>query len=222
MSILNRLIPNRHVTDAVLAEIWADSAFRQAQGRPEEGRGTAAGAVVAHPHLQSCDACLARYSEFCAWADALRDEDLAAADAAFTVDRLAAQQSQILRRLETLERPARVIAFPKFAQPTAGTRSVAYRWVAAAAAAGLVIGVALGHWLDLSHRFNQPVSPIETQMVTSAPPAADTRLQTVNAISDEALLSDLEDAVAMQPSVGPLRAIDAITPRSRDFVRSRR
>ena len=204
MSILDPLIPNRHVTDAALAEIWAD----------------AAGAESTHPHLQSCDACRARYAEFCAWADAVRDEDLAAADAAFPADRLAAQQAQILRRLETLERPARVIAFPKFAQPASGTRAVAYRWVAAAAAAGLVIGVALGHWLDLSHRFNQP-APAQ-QIVTSAPPAADTRLQTVNAISDEALLSDLEEAAAMQPSVGPLRAIDAITPRSRDFVQSRR
>jgi len=152
----------------------------------------------------------------------VRTEDLAAADAAFPAERLAAQQSQILRRLEALERPARVIAFPKFAQPVSGGRSVAYRWVAAAAAAGLVIGVALGQWLDLSQRFDRQPAVAETQLVASPPASSDVRLQTASAISDDALLSDLEASAAMHPSVAPLRAIDALTPRSRDFVQRRR
>ena len=42
-------------------------------------------------------------------ADTMRDD----ADAMLTSDRLATQQAQIARRLEALDRPARVIAFPK-------------------------------------------------------------------------------------------------------------
>ncbi len=38
-------------------------------------------------------------------------------DELFPPERLAAQHAQIFRRLEAAERPARVIAFPKFAQP---------------------------------------------------------------------------------------------------------
>jgi predicted anti-sigma-YlaC factor YlaD len=208
VSILDRMIPNRHVADAVLAEIWAES--------------VASGTPAAHQHLQTCAECRARYDELCVWAQSVRTEDLAAADAAFPAERLAAQQSQILRRLEALERPARVIAFPKFAQPVSGGRSVAYRWVAAAAAAGLVIGVALGQWLDLSQRFDRQPAVAETQLVASPPASSDVRLQTASAISDDALLSDLEASAAMHPSVAPLRAIDALTPRSRDFVQRRR
>ena len=55
-----------------------------------------------------------------------RDDALAEADDVFPAERLAAQQAQILRRLEALERPARVIAFPKLPQP-AVTRPVAVR-----------------------------------------------------------------------------------------------
>ena len=204
MSILDRLIPNRHLSDAALAEVWAAAA---------------AGAEPAlHPHLRICATCQSRYDGFTVWAQEIRAEDVAAADAAFPAERLAAQQSQILRRLEALERPARVIAFPKFAQPVSSTRSVAFRWVGAAAAAGLVIGLGLGQWLDLSHRFEAENRAARIDMAVPTPPPTEGRLQTASAISDEALLSDLEESAALQPSVAPLRAIDMFTPRSRDFV----
>ncbi len=73
-----------------------------------------------------------------------------AADEAFPAERLAAQQSQILRRLEQIDEPARVIAFPAATwarlprSPRA--RRVAPAWVGVAAAAGLVIGV--DRWPD--------------------------------------------------------------------------
>ncbi len=69
-----------------------------------------------------------------------------AADAVFPPEQLAAQQAQILRRLEQLDEPARVISFPRFGRRVhdsgAGGRRVAVSWVAVAAAAGLVVGVA--------------------------------------------------------------------------------
>lgn len=219
MSILNRLIAHRHLTDAALAEIWAlsmasgEAPFGNAAAAPNGSRRTAA-----HDHLDACGICRARYDAYCAWTDALRAEAVAEADAAFPADRLAAQQSHILRRLEALERPARVIAFPKFAQPVTAGRAVAYRWVAAAAAAGLIIGLGLGQWIDFSHRGSTMPPAAHTQLASSATPA-DGRLQTASAtISDDALLSDLEASAALNPPVDPLRAIDTITPRSRDLL----
>ena len=47
----------------------------------------------------------------------MRTEAHAEADEIFTRDRLATQQTQIFRRLESLEHPARIIAFPRFARP---------------------------------------------------------------------------------------------------------
>lgn len=202
MSILDRMIRNRHRDDAALAEIWAGS--------------VASGEPAVDSHLRACAACRSRYESFCAWADSLRAEATAEADAAFPADRLAAQQAQIFRRLEALERPARVIAFPGFSQPVTSTPSIAYRWIAGAAAAGLVLGVALGQWMDLSHRFAS--DPSETTLITSASRPAEGRLQTVSAVTDEALLSDLEASAAMHPPVDPLRAIDTLTPRSRDLL----
>jgi hypothetical protein len=204
VSILNRLIPNRHLDDAALAEIWTVAA--------------ASGDPASNPHLEQCANCRRRYHEFGAWLEELRDDATAEADAVFPAERLAAQQAHILRRLEAADRPTRVIAFPRSTQPVSSGPSMAYRWVTVAAAAGLVIGVALGQWLDLRHRFSAP--PKLSADVAVSTPAADQPemvFQTTRTISDEALLSELEASLSMHPSVGPLRAIDTITPRSRDF-----
>jgi len=207
VSILNRLIPNRHLDDAALAEIWTASA--------------ASGDPASAPHIDGCPECRRRYDELVMWLEGLRTEAIDDAEAAFPADRLAAQQAQILRRIEAAGRPARVIAFPKFTRPLSARPSMAHRWVTAAAAAGLVMGVALGQWLDLSHRFRgQPNR--EAEVAVTAPAAApqpEMAIQTARTgtISDEALLSELDASLAMHPAVEPLRAIDTITPRSRDF-----
>lgn len=208
MSILNRLIPNRHLSDAALADVWTASA--------------SSGNQSAHPHLDGCAACRERYSALTVWLDDMRVEATAEADAAFPPERLSAQQAHILNRLEAMERPVRVITFPKFARPIAERPSISNRWIAVAAAAGLVIGVAIGQWMDFQHRFgSQPIRTPDTVASTSTPVAreGDVTLRTASrTISDEALLSELEAALAMTPSVEPLRAIDTITPRSRDFM----
>ena len=55
----------------------------------------------------------------------------------FRAERLAVQQAQIARRLEALERPPRVIPFPKAARAVISGHSHVRRWVTVAAAAGL-------------------------------------------------------------------------------------
>ena len=89
-------------------------------------------------HIADCAECRARYDELVQFMDGLRqeaDEDTAAV---FTPETLRAQQQHIMRRIEHLGHPARVLSFPgrvvrRHFAPTAGR--FAPRWTAAAAAA---------------------------------------------------------------------------------------
>lgn len=141
----------------------ADLLFRQ--GHLSDDELTAALLGGERPvHLDRCDACSRRLRELGRWLDDIRSEALAVADEAFPPERLALQQSQILRRLEQLDEPSRVIAFPAHA-PAAprveSGRRVAAAWVGVAAAAGLVIGVVGG---QLSARLSSD-APAPTQQV---------------------------------------------------------
>ena len=138
--LFNRLA-GRHLDDASLAAIWTSM--------------TAAGASVtagaSDPHLASCGECRVRYDAFASWMEEIRTDARLEADEIFTPERLAAQQAVITRRLEAAERPARVIAFPKFSSSTTGRSAPVRRWIAAAAAAGLLVGLGLGQIMDLRH-----------------------------------------------------------------------
>jgi len=95
-------------------------------------------------HLTHCAECAERAEALGRWLERLATEANAEADQAFPPERLAVQQAQILRQLEQVDEPVRVLEFPAShpASPslTAG-RGVAPGWVALAAAAGLVVGI---------------------------------------------------------------------------------
>jgi hypothetical protein len=201
MSILNRLRLSAHLDDAALAAIWTD------------GR-------LSHPHLDGCVACRARFADFSTWLESIRADATTQADESFSAERLAVQQAQIFRRLEAAGRPARVIAFPRFAQPLTSRTSHVSRWIAAAAAAGLIVGVGVGQMMDLRHSLVAPNASAVQVRVANGPGAAgrDPRVQTVSAIGDEAFLSEL-DASLSRTAVPELRALDAFTPRAGDRAR---
>jgi hypothetical protein len=204
VSILNRLRLTAHLDDAGLTALWTDA--------------WAAGVRQQHPHLESCPTCRARFAELSSWLDTLRLDARTEADENFSPERLAAQHAQIFRRLEAAERPARVIAFPRFAQPLTSRTSHASRWIAAAAAAGLIVGVGVGQLMDLRHSLsNQPTTQARVAPVTMAR-GLDPRVQSVNVTRDEAFLSEL-DASLSRAAVPELRAIDAFTPRAGELPR---
>jgi anti-sigma factor RsiW len=202
VSILNRLRLTAHLDDAGLTALWTDA--WAISGRPQ------------HPHLESCPTCRARFAELSSWLDSLRLDATAEADEGFSPERLAAQQAQIFRRLEAAERPARVIAFPRFAQPLTSRTSHASRWIAAAAAAGLIVGVGVGQLMDLRHTLSR--QPGTAQARVAPVTIARGPVPSVNVTRDEAFLSEL-DASLSRPSVPELRAIDAFTPRAGDLPR---
>ncbi|MEO7273250.1 MAG: hypothetical protein ABIX28_16185 [Vicinamibacterales bacterium] len=203
MSLLNALGRRRHLDDTAFSELWSAAAG---------GDGTVAAPDTAH--LDSCAACRARYEAFTDWLADTRADAIAAADEVFPAERLGAQQSQILRRLAALERPARVIAFPKYAQPVATTHSGPQRWIAAAAAAGLIVGLGAGELLDF--RRSSRLRPLP---IAEAEPFAAARgaVQPISLNSDDALLYDAD----LSPRVEALQALDAITPRLRDLEQPR-
>jgi hypothetical protein len=202
VSILNRLKLTAHLDDAGLTALWTDA--------------WATGVRQPHPHLESCPACRARFAELSSWLDALRLDARAEADESFSPERLAAQHAQILRRLEAAERPARVIAFPRFAQPLTSRTSHASRWIAAAAAAGLIVGVGVGQLMDLRHSLStQRPTQARVAPITMAR-GLDPRIPSVT--RDEAFLSEL-DASLSRAAVPELRALDAFTPRAGELPR---
>ena len=203
MSILNRLRLTAHLDDAGLTALWTDA--------------WATGVRQPHAHLESCSACRTRYAELSLWLETLRLDARTDADDSFPAERLAAQHAQIFRRLEAAERPARVIAFPRFAQPLTSRTSHASRWIAAAAAAGLIVGVGVGQLMDLRHSLSRATTE-QVAPTTMAAQRLDPRLSPVNVTRDEAFLSEL-DASLSRAAVPELRALDAFTPRASDLPR---
>jgi predicted anti-sigma-YlaC factor YlaD len=181
-------------------------------------------------HLADCESCGARYADLAVFMDTLRSEGDAAADAVFGADRLRAQQQQIARRVALLGRPARVISFPgRIVRRTisASTSRTAPRWIAAAAAAGLFIGVAVG----ASYQSRWGGSPLRSRSAYLARDAASTRAARVapmparsigpaDVAADDAFLSDLEIALD-RPHTLELQAFDAFTPHVREIVERR-
>jgi hypothetical protein len=205
VSIINRLRLSAHLDEAALVSLITDA--------------TLGGSAVAHPHLERCAACRNRFAELATWLDAMRLEAVAEADEHFSPERLATQNAQIFRRLEAAERPARVIAFPRFTQPLTSRSSHASRWIAAAAAAGLIVGVGVGQLMDLRHSLT-PLSAGPRGLVT-APAAKVSAAATVPLPKpggrEELFLSELDASISRAPA--ELRALDAFTPRAGERVR---
>ena len=194
MSLLERL-GRGHLDDQQFARLWT----------------TGGG----HPHLEGCATCRARFEEFDRWIVGIGDELRAEADEAFPAERLNLQQAQIARRLESLERPARVIAFPKAARAVISGHSHVRRWVTVAAAASLITGFGLGQVVPL--RTLGPARMTSIQQPLTAPQAEE-RAKELTPVSspqpeDELLL----DAFAQPPRVTTLSALDEMTPHARDY-----
>lgn len=167
-------------------------------------------------HLADCELCATRYAELAGLMTVLRREGEADADAVFTADRLRTQQQHIARRLEHVGRPARVISFPgQFVRRTihASTSRTAPRWMAAAAAAGLFIGVAVGASYERGSRARGPIGGSASQRLT---PVATRGGNPTDIAADDAFLSDLEVALE-RPHTRELQAFDALTPHVREI-----
>jgi hypothetical protein len=159
-------------------------------------------------HLADCESCAARYAELVLLMDGVRAEGEAEADAAFPPERLRAQQQQIARRMEAVGRPARVLSFPgRVVQSTIRASTLrSPRWTAAAAAAGLFLGIALGATYEWD---SHPGPSAPAMSARAAAPKPDIA-------ADEDFMSELELALD-RPHTRELAAFDAFTPHFREI-----
>ena len=190
MRLADVVLRRGHLSEAALVEVWNTG--------------------VRPVHLDRCDICAERALEMSHWLEDVQTLGRADADAVFTGERLSAQRGQILQRLEQLDRPAKVISFParKAKVTEAGARRVSPAWLAAAAAAGLTVGVVS---VELSHSLGMRNNP--TQMAASNVPPQVPDLVT----GPDAATLDYEPYERSQLG-GSLSAMDEMTPRMVDVV----
>lgn len=172
-------------------------------------------------HLAECAECRARYDELATFMDGLRQDAGDETDAIFTHDALRVQQQHIMRRIEHLGHPARVLSFPgrvvrrHFASASG---RVAPRWTAAAAAAGLFIGVGVGVVYDSR---NHPATPNTLAMTIARPARQATPVVAVAGpppvADDDAFLSEIETVLG-GPHNQELLPFDALTPRVQELL----
>jgi len=157
-------------------------------------------------HVDRCDLCGKRALELGRWLDDVRAMATEAADAAFPPERLALQQVQIMRRMELLDQPSRVIHFPSQYRldPPAQARRVSPAWVGIAAAAGLVLGV-IGGQMTARLGAPEPVTAAQRTPIELGPAQQ----------SPSILDFDLENTSLRGTPAGVL---DEMTPRAIDLV----
>jgi hypothetical protein len=160
-------------------------------------------------HLASCDVCRATLDTRVAALRLERDAVDALVEASFPDSALDTQRRGIVARLTARRDNGRVLEFPARAGRQAPRDRPAMRWLAAAAAAGLFVGMLAGPRL-------QPVwqGPFLAQRhVARATPlqAVSAREPRVVHTHDELFLSEMETAVNNRGAL-PLRALDDLTP----------
>jgi hypothetical protein len=174
-------------------------------------------------HLSDCPTCGTRFAELVSFMDTLRSEGQAEAEAIFTPERLRAQHQHIARRLAHVGRPARVISFPGQLVRrtiTASTSQTAPRWVAAAAAAGLFVGIALGASYEWESRVRTAQTAARETAAPRLAPIAARGGSPIEVVTDDVFLSELDVALE-RPQTRELVAFDAFTPHVRE-VRDQR
>lgn len=195
MRLADVVLRRGHLSESALVEVWSTG--------------------VRPVHLDRCDICAERALEMSHWLEDVQTLGRADADAVFTGERLTAQRGQILQRLEQLDRPAKVISFParkaRIAEGNDGRR-ISPAWLAAAAAAGLTVGV-IG--VEFGHSIGFGVNPTQMVASTTAPQVPDLTTTGPDAMA-------FYDAPYERTEFLSLSAMDAMTPRMIDVVASNR
>lgn len=158
-------------------------------------------------HLATCAQCDAALARLTAQWEHVGAAAADAADRLIGPDQLARQFDVIARRLDG--QPGRLLRFPRAARDSRRPRQ-GHRWVAMAAASGLIFGIAAGRLLG-------PVSsgarPGWAQTAAARPASPGPALEAAQ--GDERLLVEVDAALA-RALHQDFVALDALTPRSTD------
>ena len=232
-----RRLPQRHLSE--------DRLLALALGTRDASTRTAMAAAC---HLQTCGPCERRFRKLTALLTAMPTVATDGFENVFTPQRLQAQRARIGHRLAQLVgtvEPARVLAFPFSGQPLRQFSVRPGRWLAAAAATGLLLGVTAGqliHYHPVATRtaiaadtpddaarsaapFDAPPGTFDMTGTVELPPVdGDSQTQAspltlvefAQLMEEEGFLSNLDLALTSY-QVSELESIDALTPRVRDL-----
>lgn len=142
--------------------------------------------------------------------DAYRAAACAEADGHFDDRALEVQRQRILQKLVQAGQPARVLRFPGAAAAFRPTGGISRRWISAAAAAGLLVGLITGQLLHVmpGDAWVHGVAPRGPQAVPASRMAVVPAMATTDA--DNALLDAIDVAVTSR-GASDLRAFDDLT-----------
>jgi hypothetical protein len=158
-------------------------------------------------HLDVCDRCTTALEHIDHDVTRLVHRAGVAADAAISPERLSKQFDVIARRIDG--HSGRVLPFPAPARAVRPARPL-HRWVAMAAACGLLFGLAAGRLLG-------PASTLDTGRTTTTWRTTTTRAPQMPptlepALADERLLGEVDAAIA-RTLHQEFRVLDELTPR---------
>jgi anti-sigma factor RsiW len=167
-------------------------------------------------HMHGCETCTWRYTELTAPLERLRRDAASEADEVFTSSRLDAQCAKILDRLDDRSHVSRVVPFPE--RSTRLSRAVIHRplarWIAAAAAAGLLVGIMAGRLLEFDATRSTPVRRAASTVVAPPRVVSDSPAAPDPSESEEAMITEIE-AAARSQRIPALAALDQMTPHLR-------
>ena len=148
--------------------------------------------------------------------DTLRAE----ADEHFSDARLEHQHDRILRHLQGPDGNARILPFPvapSYRSPRLWPR-LANRWIAGAAAAGLVVGLAAGLMLD-THSWGALGRRSPNGIIARTTPSRPGSIEglRVSDAADERLLLEIDEALH-SPRTPELQPFDALTPHVQEIA----
>jgi hypothetical protein len=170
---------------------------------------------AASEHVAACATCQARRR---AVGEMLGEVSAAAAretDAAFAPEVLVRQHARIMGRVATECRPARIISFPATSAPSVARypRSGS-RWVAAAVAAGVILGLVGEHVTQRIARTGLEPRPYRTPAVQAInQPGIGVAVRAVSTGSDDEFYGQVELAFG-SAAPATLRPLDVLTPRA--------
>ncbi len=188
---------SRHLSDDRLVEMSLASGPSSAEQR----------------HLGACPACETRRADLAHLLSEIEQAATEDAEAAFPSGTLARQQRRVMRRIEQEGRPARVISFParEPEERTVLREHPASRWIAAAAVAGLMVGLVAGRVGPQAGRGSPPAARAASRSV-----APDPSFRAATALmSEEELLVRIELALDARGGAA-LQPLDDLTPHTGD------
>ena len=180
----------------------------------------------ARAHLSRCEACAEETVKLERFLDGLSDDHDVGIGDRVSPERLNRQKHRILRRIRLVVEPGRrgrVLRFPAVGRPTLLRVRLAGKWLGAAAAAGLLLGVIVGQSVHVHPEAPAEVAraPETRPLIGDVPPTAVSRTVLANlplvmtSTSEDGFLDEL-DQVLGSPPIIELTPLDEITPRIRE------